>query len=77
MPQGQEWCTGCTADDYPVPDLEDSIPGMPQDIVLRTTEPLPLPADWKAASGQAPLYDIAYLACGTPLPAGPPDPGQG
>jgi len=47
-----------------VPDVEGGIPGMPQDVVLRMTEPLPLPADWKAAWGPAPLYDIAYLACG-------------
>lgn len=60
----QEWCGGCTPGDDPVPDVEGGIPGMPQDVVLRTTEPLPLPADWKAAWGPAPLYDIAHLACG-------------
>jgi len=60
----QEWCTGCTPDDDPVPDLEYSTPGMPQDVVHRTTEPLPLPEDWKPVWGPTALYDIAYLACG-------------
>ncbi|QOT16688.1 hypothetical protein [Paenarthrobacter sp. YJN-5] len=63
MPE-QEWCGGCTPEDDPVPDVEGGIPGMPQDVVRRTTEPLPLPEDWKAAWGPTPLYDIAYLACG-------------
>ncbi|MDO5865203.1 MULTISPECIES: hypothetical protein [Paenarthrobacter] len=56
----QEWCTDCTPGDDPVPDPEEGLPGIPQAVVRRTTEALPLPEGW----GPAALYDISYLACG-------------
>jgi hypothetical protein len=55
----QEWCDSCSRDDDPGAD-----PGMPQDVVRRDTEPLPLPEDWESAWGPAPHYDVTYLACG-------------
>lgn len=58
----QEWCEDCS------PDVDVAAePGMPQDVVDRSIEPLILPPDWDPDWGPAPLYDVAYLACGHTL----------
>lgn len=58
----QEWCEDCSRDIDAAAE-----PGMPQDVVERSIEPLTLPPDWDPDWGPAPLYDVAYLACGHTL----------
>ena len=57
----QELCTDCAVDDDPATE-----PGVPQDVVARSTEQTMSSLDeWdEDAFGPLPVYDVVRLACG-------------
>lgn len=55
----QELCTDCTLDDDLVTE-----PGIAQDVVDRSIEPMTLSSDWDPEWGSGPLYEVTWLACG-------------